>query len=265
MSRTMSLATSGALALALGCGSVGPSSLLGHHGGSPTHAASQGSASTAATVARSYRLDPGYFFGHDVRPFKSVTYVLDLSGSMSERTGSTAARIGREHAASTTRGLLGSRGGVLGSAASDAALGMDKKVELVKDHLNASLRGLASGAKFNIVLFSDGIRTLSPTMIPANGATTTLVGGFVAKLSEGGSTNLKAAIEAGLATDAEDVIVLTDGLPTDSTPEQILSMVAGKNAEHARRVFTVGVGDDQAESFLSRLAEDNGGQYLAYR
>lgn len=259
--RTLSLLAIGALAL--GCGST--SSLLGRHGSSLANQSKTSGAGAATTVARSYRLDSGFFFGHDVRPFRSVTYVLDLSGSMSERTGSTASRIGHEQAASHSQRLLGGKAGALGVAASDSVGNMDKKVELVKDHLNASLRGLSTEAKFNIVLFSDGVRTLSPSLISANGATTTLVAGFVAKLSEGGSTNLKAAIEAGLETGAEDVIVLTDGLPTDSTPEQILNMVAGRNAQHTRRVFTVGVGDDQAEEFLSQLAEDNGGKYLAFR
>ncbi|MET0342989.1 MAG: VWA domain-containing protein [Polyangiales bacterium] len=232
-----------------------------------TRRSSQGSilsVDTAATVARSYRLDEGYFFGHDVRPLESVVYVLDLSGSMSGRSGSALARFSSGQAASALS-TFGRPLGRAGKAAGGAVLSMDKKVELVKDHLNASLRGLRAGAKFNVVLFSDKVETLSPSMIGANAATTAAVGAFVAKLGEGGGTSLQAAIDAALATDAHDIIVLTDGLPTDANPEQILSMVASRNPNHARRIYTVGVGDDQAAKFLTRLAEDNGGAYLAYR
>lgn len=254
----------GALLAVGGCSALGKVSMIS--GSLSTRGGARGSsrasgASSASKLARSYRLDPGFFFGHDVRPFQSVTYVLDLSGSMSERTGTTFGQLGRETASST----MASYGGGLGSAAADSVLSMDKKVELVKDHLNASLRGLQAGAQFNIVLFSGDVQKLSPSMISASTVTTTLVGAFVSQLEEGGGTSMKSAIEAGLSTDAEDIIVLTDGLPTDATPEQILTMVDTRNVEKKRRIFTVGVGDDQAETFLTALAEHNGGAYLAYK
>lgn len=245
--------------MGMGCASLSPRAM-----GAPSRPGRIVSASSVATMARSYRLDEGYFFGHDVRPFESVVYVLDLSGSMGERTGASAASFGRRYGGGALAALARPLGGA-GVAATDAVLSMDKKVELVKDHLNASLRGLQPGAKFNVVLFSGQVETMSPIMIGANAATTTAVSAFVAKLREGGSTNLKAAIEAGLATDARDIIVLTDGMPTDASPDQILTMVASRNPGRDRRVFTVGVGDDQAEPFLAKLAEDNGGAYLAYK
>ncbi|HEX5659808.1 MAG TPA: VWA domain-containing protein [Polyangiales bacterium] len=248
-----------AVALA-GCSALGKVSKLQSSFSSRGRAKASG-ASSAGSLARSYRLDPGFFFGHDVRPFQSVTYVLDLSGSMSERTGSAFGQLGRETASSAAS----SYGGALGSATAGSVLSMDKKVELVKDHLNASLRGLQRGAHFNIVLFSGDVQKLSPSMMSANTATTTLVSAFVSQLEEGGGTSMKSAIEAGLATDAEDIMVLTDGLPTDATPQQILTMVDAQNPDKKRRIYTVGVGDDQAEDFLTQLAENNGGVYLAYK
>lgn len=246
--------------LATGCSALGKVSQFG--GSFSTRGSAKASStSSATTLARSYRLDPGFFFGHDVRPFQSVTYVLDLSGSMSERTGSVLGQMGRESASSA----VASFGGSLGAATAGSLLSMDKKVELVKDHLNASLRGLSTGAEFNIVLFSGDVQKLAPGMMRANAATTALVSAFVARLEEGGGTSMRSAIEADLATGAEDIMVLTDGLPTDATPQEILTMVDGQNAAKTHRIFTVGVGDDQAEDFLTKLAEDNGGKYLAYK
>jgi len=223
------------------------------------------SADTAATASRSMRLEPGFFFGHDVRESRSVTYVLDLSGSMSERTGTVVEQVGKDTAADVGGDMLGGLvGNDLGSAAKHAALSMDKKVELVKDHLSASLRGLPDGAQFNIVLFSGGVQKLAPTMVTASTTTTTLVGAFVSRLQAGGATSMRSAVEAGFETEADDIMVLTDGLPTDATPQQILAMVSERNPDHRRRVFTVGVGSDQARTFLSQLARDNGGAYLEY-
>ena len=49
---------------------------------------------TAVDTSRSLRLENGFFFGHDLRSEDSVAYVLDLSGSMSDRTGTAAEQVG---------------------------------------------------------------------------------------------------------------------------------------------------------------------------
>jgi Mg-chelatase subunit ChlD len=219
------------------------------------------STQTAVATSRSLRLENGYFFGHDLRQEDSVVYVLDLSGSMSGRTGTVVEQAGKEAGGSLIAGVAG---GGLGGEAADSVLSMDKKVELVKDHLIASLRGLPSGAQFDVILFSNGVQHLAPTMITANTASTTIVSAFVSRLQEGGSTSLMAAIMAGLDSEAKDVLVLTDGLPTDSSPEEILKKVQERNTGKAHRLSTVGVGDDQAKDFLTRLASENGGQYTSY-
>jgi Mg-chelatase subunit ChlD len=219
---------------------------------------------TAVDTSRSLRLENGFFFGHDLRQEDSVVYVLDLSGSMSGRTGSVAEQLGKDTAAQAGGSLISGITGGVGSEAADSVLSMDKKVELVKDHLIASLRGLPAGAQFNIILFSDEVRRLAPTLVTANAASTNIVGAFVSRLKEGGSTSLKGAIMAGLDSEAKDLLVLTDGLPTDSTPEEILSSVKQRNEGQGHRVSTVGVGDDQAKDFLTQLATQNGGKYTAY-
>jgi hypothetical protein len=183
---------------------------------------------------------------------------------MSGRTGSVAEQVGKDAAAHAGSSLIGGLTGGVGGDAADSVLSMDKKVELVKDHLIASLRGLPSGARFNVLLFSNDVQRLAPTMITANAASTNVVGAFVSRLKEGGSTSLKSAILAGFDTDAKDLLVLTDGLPTDSTPDEILSSVRSRNQDKGRRVSTVGVGDDQAKDFLTQLATENGGRYTAY-
>ena len=223
------------------------------------------SPNTVVASSRSLRLENGFFFGHDLRQDDSLIYVLDLSGSMSERTGTVVEQVGKDTAADVGGSLIsGVAGQGIGNAAQENVLNMDQKVELVKDHLIASLRGLPSGAEFNVVMFSDGVQKLSPVMVTANAATTNTAGAFVTRLKAGGSTSLKSAIEAGFDTQSHDLLVLTDGLPTDSSPEDILSMVRQRNADKKRRVSTVGVGSDQAKDFLTALATENGGTYTSY-
>ena len=89
------------------------------------------------------------------------------------------------------------------------------------------------------------VQRLAPGMITANAASTNAVGAFVSRLQEGGSTSLEQAILAGLDSEAHDLLVLTDGLPTDSTPEAIIGKVRERNQSQQHRISTVGVGDDQ--------------------
>ena len=193
----------------------------------------------------------GYFFGHDLRREQSVVYVLDISGSLQEATGT----IPEEPTTATAAEAAVPRIGVAE---------LQRKLEKVKRHLIASLHGLPAGSTFNIVLFSDGVLKLSPEMIPVSPATVDQVGAFVARLEDGGSTNMFAAVEAGLSAGGHHVILLTDGLPTTSTPQEILELAARANENHHLVISTVSVGADQAREFLHQLAAENSGSFTSY-
>jgi uncharacterized protein YegL len=213
----------------------------------------------------SVSIQPGFFFGHDLRYARSVVYVLDLSGSMRGGSGSVVENVGTGVAATAggnlVGGLLGRR---TGRMVEDNVRKLQQKVEKVKLHLIASLNGLPQGSQFNVVLFSDGVQKLAPGMIPVTPATVGLVSAFVARLEASGSTSLGAAIGAGLHSGGSQIIILTDGLPTDSSPAQILDFVARENYAHRIVVSTVGVGHDQDLRFLQTLAQMNGGHFVAY-
>ncbi len=224
-----------------------------------------GSLATGCSGHATVRVQPGFFFGHDVRKAKSVAYVLDLSGSMSEQSGSVVEQVGTGAAAKAGGSLAGGLlGHSAGQAVEDRVKKLQQKVEKVKLHLIASLNGLPPTSQFNVVLFSDGVQKLSPVMVMVNPGTVGLVSAFVAKLEAGGSTSLGTAINVGLHTGGNQVIVLTDGIPTDISPQEIINMVARENVGHAIRVSTVGVGHDQDFSFLRDLAVQNGGVFMSY-
>ncbi|MBT8496440.1 MAG: VWA domain-containing protein, partial [Deltaproteobacteria bacterium] len=210
-------------------------------------------------------IEAGHFFGHDLRQEENIVYVLDLSGSMSSSSGSVVEDAGTDAAAGLAGGFVGGFAGRgAGRAVKRRVKKLKKKVEKVKMHLIASLAGLPEGSQFNVIMFADGVQKLAPGMIPANGATKIAVSAFVDKLNAGGSTNMYKAVEAALYTRATHIIVLTDGLPTSSTPEAILDLVERHNASGRVRVSTVGVGADQAYEFLNALAVANQGEFKSY-
>lgn len=218
----------------------------------------------SASGSASATLETGHFFGHDLRRARSVVYVIDLSGSMAEESGSILERKGTELGAAAAGGVVGA---YLGSGAGDATRdrieSLQKKVERVKMHLIASLQGLPTGARFNVITFSDGVQRLAPGLVHASPATVGLVSGFVSQLEEGGSTNMYAAMEAALFGGAEHIIVLTDGQPTSTSSEAVLDLVRRFDQGQVR-VSTVGVGGDQAREFLATLAAEHRGTYTQY-
>ena len=210
-------------------------------------------------------IQPGYFFGHDLRQAKSIVYVLDLSGSMRGRSGSVAENVGTDVAAKAGGSLVGGWLGKRTGRTVEANIQkLQQKVEKVKLHLIASLNGLPPGSLFNVLLFSNGVQKLAPGMIEATPAAIGLVSAFVSQLEASGSTSLGAAITAGLQTGGQQIMVLTDGQPTDASPRQIMHMVAQANAAHTMTIWTVGVGHDQDLSFLRDLALANGGAFVSY-
>lgn len=223
-----------------------------------------GSLTGSAEASASVSVEAGYFFGHDLRSEQSVVYVLDLSGSMSANSGSVAEQAGTDLAGEAAGGVTGRfLGKGAGNAVEDRVKRLKKKIEKVKLHLIASLQGLPQGSQFNVILFSDGVQTLSPGMILTSGASKAAVGVFVDQLEEGGSTNMYAALEAALYTPARHIILLTDGLPTSTSSGAVLDLAARQN-DGTRIISTVGVGGGQAREFLATLANENGGNYTMY-
>lgn len=219
----------------------------------------------ACSASASVTVKPGHFFGHDLTQNQSVVYVLDLSGSMADSSGSVVEQAGTRAAGEAVGGIGGMLfGRQAGNALEDRVKRLRKKIEKVKLHLIASLQGLPNGSTFNVVLFSDGVQKLAPGLLVSNPTTNGLVSLFVDRLEEGGGTNMYAALEAGIFSGAEHVILLTDGMPTSSSPEDILALAQSQAGPRGVRISTVGVGGDQAYSFLHQLAEENGGTAMSY-
>lgn len=91
---------------------------------------------------------------------------------------------------------------------------------------------------------------------------------FTGSLSSkfGGNTPTKSALlEALKYIDAEAIILLTDGAPTDADPADIVQSITTKNAGR-KEIHTVAIGDYNAQpalvDFLQKLSANNGGAFV---
>jgi len=138
------------------------------------------------------------------------------------------------------------------------------KLSQAKDALKYCLHNLHDRDRFNIVEFSDAVRTFQTDLVNA-GARRTEGLRFVERINSGGGTNLHDALKRAISMDWDEsrprsIILLTDGLPTVGTTnlETILDMVEKANNDHVR-IFPFGVGHDVDAIFLDRLAQANRG------
>ncbi len=184
---------------------------------------------------------------------KRVLFVLDVSGSMAEpvRTGTDA---------STRR----------------------TKLDVARTHLKSALAGLASDARFDVLLYAEFVESCFPTVQPADDAHRGAALAFVDGRRPSTGTNLHGALleafriadlEPGAKTssgvagrrppEVDTIFFLTDGFPTSGrvqAPELILREIAGLNRTRRIRIHTVGIGGHD-RAFLQALAAQNGGDY----
>jgi Ca-activated chloride channel family protein len=128
-------------------------------------------------------------------------------------------------------------------------------VRYVIGHLNSEDR-------FNVISFSDEIKTYANQLRGANNAGEAKT--FVDQIAADGSTDInRALLEALKSADLErptTIIFITDGLPTEGETDAARIVDNFKKATHKNiRLFTFGVGDDVNTLLLDQLAQDNRG------
>jgi Ca-activated chloride channel family protein len=143
------------------------------------------------------------------------------------------------------------------------------KIEQAQDALRHILGQLGPDDRFSIVAFNDRLTSLSDGLQPVGVRTLADARRFVDQLTAGGSTDLEAALQAGLEIlergeyrgATQMVVFLTDGHPTAGVSDEdlIASLVAERNARLEARLHVFGVGYDVNTHLLDRLAADNGG------
>ena len=140
------------------------------------------------------------------------------------------------------------------------------KLGAVKGALVAALENLVEKDLFNIVVFSHRADAFAAAPVPANASNRESAAAFINRQDALGVSNFEAGLgramqQAFPAGRVNHVIFLTDGLPNIGEIElEPLSELVGQWSEGKARLFTIGVGRDVDQNFLTALAEEHGGE-----
>lgn len=157
----------------------------------------------------------------------------------------------------------------------DISGSMASRIDRVEMEVRRALRGLRPGETFNIVAFSDEVRTFDTSMAPATPDLVRKASAYLDTLEVGGRTNLEGAMAKALSLPGvNEVVLLTDGVPTNEDgpyPKEEFPRIAREinrfNRQRARisAVGMIGKNPDgtddsfEAAYLLQQIARDSGG------
>jgi HEAT repeat protein len=155
-----------------------------------------------------------------------MVFVMDISGSMSEVTGT------------------------------------ESRIDQAKKELHRVLSQLGSAAQVNLVFFDDRIEPWHKGLVPIK-PNLKEAQALVSKVAPRGQTNMFDALDFAFShKEADTIYVLSDGAPTNGRvidPDDILREIRKMNRLRQIVIHTISFG---ASSFMKSLAEQNGGQYV---
>jgi len=143
-----------------------------------------------------------------------------------------------------------------------------EKIVQAKDALTFCVNSLNRQDRFDIIAFSDSIKTFADDLLQADGDNVSRARKFIKGFDARGGTDIDSALRLALdrstASTSHYIVFLTDGEPTvgETNPEQIIKHVAEQMKERRggkTRLFVFGVGYDVNTHLLDKLAQGNGG------
>lgn len=152
----------------------------------------------------------------------------------------------------------------------DTSGSMKSRLSRAEDELTEALHGLHAGETFNIVTFTGGSELFDPDMAEAAPGSIQRASAFLSGLEANGDTDLEdAVVRALMLRDVNEVVILTDGVPTvgETDPEKLVVALRRFNIRHAR-ISTIGLvgrnpdgtdGSFAAAHLLQQIATDSGG------
>ncbi len=143
-----------------------------------------------------------------------------------------------------------------------------EKIEQARDALTFCVNQLGEDDHFEIVTFSDNIRSFGDELQRVTSSRVRDARRFIAEQEAAGSTDINSAMELAMDRRTDDrpnyIVVLTDGLPTAGVTDldDILANVQEWHEDMdgaSTRIFVFGVGYDVDTHFLDKMAVDNNG------
>jgi Ca-activated chloride channel homolog len=150
------------------------------------------------------------------------------------------------------------------------------KILQARDAATFIVQNLNDGDKFNIVSFSDNVRSYRPEHVDYNMTNEASAISYISALVADGSTNISGAFDVAVpqfsgttGSTANIIIFFTDGeqtsgiLDTDALIEHIDNLIVQSETDIS--LFTFGIGDYTNERLLTTIANNNSGtaEFLA--
>ena len=133
---------------------------------------------------------------------------------------------------------------------------LGKPIERAKEALANVILALPEETQFNFLTFSAGIDIWQKRMLPATAKNKRMAVAAVMSRTAGGVTASSAALTAAFHQQPEAIYFVSDGLPTDGEPGQIVDHFTRNNKLYRISIHTVGVVTTGASGFgLSRFME----------
>lgn len=195
---------------------------------------------------------------------KKIVFIVDISGSMEGNNEGNISDKLRAQAMGRLGDTLGRKvGGKLGGALSSGIRSETTKLAGAKRELKPAIMGLDEKTFYTIIVFSDKVINWKDEVVQATDSSKGVGYAYISQLSSSGGTNALAAIRKSFTVRGVDTIFfLSDGQPSDASPDQILKEVERLNKGKKVTIHSIGLGDDKDEAFMRALAENNGGKYI---
>ncbi|MEZ4408666.1 MAG: VWA domain-containing protein [Polyangiales bacterium] len=134
------------------------------------------------------------------------------------------------------------------------------KLDVARAELVKLLGALPADVRVDVVAFSSTARTLWPAPRALDAAARSEAIRWVAALRPGDETAPVVALEAAASLQPEQIVLLSDGRPTDRDGDEraLLGLAQGISARI--RLDVVGIGPDQDRPFLAALAQSGRGE-----
>jgi len=243
------------------------------------------------------------FFGIPLADASDVLFVLDVSGSMSERAEGQIAMLpppppvsapppaapppagpppppdepappGAQPPPPATPPPMGYPPGYpppssvpppAAAAPPPAQVGMTTptKLEVAQSELIDAVAKLPAGTRVNVLIFSNDVDAYAPNMVVIDDTSRAELISFVREMRADGATALQPAMRVSFLLNARRIVLLSDGLGNIGGGRDDIMRDVREAARAPLRIDAIGIGRGQDRRLLSELAAETGGLYQA--
>lgn len=184
-----------------------------------------------------------------------VAFLLDVSGSMAERT----------LVRGPARDVKGDEGWRSGRRTVTSAPQISK-MESARRELLHALSSLRDGTNFTIITFGNRAAEWPGGVSTMGSASTARARAYISGMSAGGGTPMAEALQLGFQVpNVRTLFVVSDGRPTTGEVLRLVKQLQESRQGRRTVINTVGIGLDQDSTLLCQLALDNEGVYVRDR